>query len=109
MRTLCSAVSRWPGSTTPRWPPRCRRWRSILSERDSLFKQGLLSNRPLLAAVALTLVLQLATVYLPLLQPIFRTTAPPHHRITALSAVNRALCFALAALVLIAAEAGKAG
>jgi Ca2+-transporting ATPase len=73
---------------------------AIRSERDSLFRQGLLSNRPLLAAVLLTLVLQAATVYLPLLQPIFRTTA--------LSAADLGLCVGLAALVFIAAEAEKA-
>jgi len=73
---------------------------AIRSEHDSLFSQGLLSNRPLLAAVLLTLVLQLATVYLPLLQPIFRTTA--------LSGADLGLCFGLAALVFIAAEAEKA-
>ncbi|HSW04383.1 cation-translocating P-type ATPase, partial [Aquabacterium sp.] len=46
---------------------------AIRSERESLFSQGLLSNRPLLAAVALTLALQMATIYVPWLQPIFRT------------------------------------
>ncbi|MDP2008132.1 MAG: cation-translocating P-type ATPase [Rubrivivax sp.] len=73
---------------------------AIRSERESLFSQGLLSNRPLLAAVALTLVLQLATVYVPLLQPIFRTQA--------LSAGELGLCFALAALVFIVVELEKA-
>ena len=73
---------------------------AIRSERQSLFSQGLLSNRPLLAAVALTLALQLATIYLPVLQPIFRTTA--------LSAADLGLCFGLAAVVFFAAEAEKA-
>ncbi len=73
---------------------------AIRSERESLFSQGLLSNRPLLAAVALTLVLQLATVYVPVLQPIFRTQA--------LSAGELGLCFALAAVVFIAVELEKA-
>ena len=73
---------------------------AIRSERESLFSQGLLSNRPLLGAVALTLVLQLATVYVPALQPIFRTQA--------LSAAELALCFALAAVVFIAVEIEKA-
>ncbi|WP_143746867.1 cation transporting ATPase C-terminal domain-containing protein, partial [Caballeronia terrestris] len=35
------------------------------SEHMSLFEQGLLSNRPLLAAVLLTLFLQLMTIYVP--------------------------------------------
>ncbi len=73
---------------------------AIRSETDSLFTQGLSSNRPLLAAVLLTLALQLATIYLPWLQPIFRTEA--------LSAGELALCFACAAFVFAAVEAEKA-
>ena len=45
------------------------------SERDSLFQIGLLSNRPLLGAVALTVGLQLMVIYSPVLQPDFQTTA----------------------------------
>ncbi|MBA4178112.1 MAG: ATPase [Leptothrix sp. (in: Bacteria)] len=73
---------------------------AIRSERDSLFTQGLRSNLPLLAAVALTLALQLATVYVPALQPLFRTQA--------LSAGELALCFALAVVVFAAVEIEKA-
>ena len=51
---------------------------------------------PLLAAVALTLLLQLATVCLPVLQRIFHTQA--------LSAAELALCFGLAAVVFVAVE-----
>ncbi|MGD9146035.1 MAG: cation-translocating P-type ATPase [Anaerolineae bacterium] len=43
--------------------------------RDSLFKVGLLSNKPLLGAVLLTFGLQLAVVYVPFLQDLFKTTA----------------------------------
>jgi len=46
---------------------------AIRSERESLFQQGLRSNKPLLAAFTLTLILQLATVYVPFLNPIFHT------------------------------------
>jgi Ca2+-transporting ATPase len=46
---------------------------AIRGDRDSLFRQGLLSNRPLLGAVALTFALQMATIYVPLLQPVFKT------------------------------------
>ncbi len=72
----------------------------IRSEHESLFSQGLGSNRPLLGAVALTVVLQAATTYLPALQPLFHTHA--------LSAPEAALCGALAGLVFVAAEADKA-
>ena len=46
---------------------------AIRSEKESLFSQGLLTNKPLLGAVILTFVLQMATVYVPVLNPIFRT------------------------------------
>jgi P-type Ca2+ transporter type 2C len=46
---------------------------AIRSERDSFFKQGALSNKPLLAAVLLTFVLQMATIYVPALNPVFKT------------------------------------
>jgi Ca2+-transporting ATPase len=46
---------------------------AIRSEYDSLFKLGLTSNPPLLAAVLLTLGLQLAVVYLPALNTLFHT------------------------------------
>jgi Ca2+-transporting ATPase len=45
------------------------------SNRDSLFKIGLSSNKPLLGAVLLTLVLQLAVTYVGPLQVIFNTQA----------------------------------
>ncbi|MFN2227794.1 MAG: cation-translocating P-type ATPase, partial [Anaerolineae bacterium] len=43
--------------------------------RESLFTVGLWSNRALLGAVLLTFVLQLAVVYVPFLQDLFRTDA----------------------------------
>lgn len=46
---------------------------AIRSERESLFTLGLKSNLALLGAVALTLVLQLCTLYVPLLNRIFKT------------------------------------
>jgi Ca2+-transporting ATPase len=48
---------------------------AIRSSRDSLFQQGLGSNKALLAAVTLTFVLQLAVTYLPFLQAVFHTKA----------------------------------
>ncbi len=46
---------------------------AIRSERQSLFTMGLFSNIPLLGAVLLTFVLQMATVYVPFLNPVFKT------------------------------------
>lgn len=46
---------------------------AIRSETQSLFRQGLFSNLPLLGAVALTCVLQMATIYIPFLNPVFNT------------------------------------
>ena len=73
---------------------------AIRSETDSLFTQGLRSNLPLLGAVAFTFVLQLATIYVPWLNPIFKTEP--------LDAWELALCVALAALVFVAVELEKA-
>ncbi len=73
---------------------------AIRSEGQSIVSLGLRSNRPLLGAVALTFALQLAVIYVPVLQPIFRTEA--------LSGAELALCLACAALVTAAVEAEKA-
>jgi Ca2+-transporting ATPase len=73
---------------------------AIRSEREPLWRQGLTSNAPLLGAVLLTLALQLATIYVPWLQPIFKTEA--------LDASELAICFSAAAVVYGAAEAEKA-
>jgi Ca2+-transporting ATPase len=72
---------------------------AIRSERDSLFSQGLWSNWPLIGAVALTFVLQMATIYVPVLNPIFNT-AP-------LAARELGFCLAMSSVVFLAAEAEK--
>ena len=46
---------------------------SIRSSRDSLLKIGFFSNRALVGAVGLTLILQLAVIYWPPLQQLFKT------------------------------------
>lgn len=46
---------------------------AIRSERESLFSQGLLSNRPLAGAFLITFALQMGTIYVPQLNPIFKT------------------------------------
>jgi Ca2+-transporting ATPase len=72
---------------------------AIRSERESLFKIGLLSNRPLLGAVVLTFVLQMAVIYVPWLNPIFKTAPLP--------AAELLVCLAAASIVFIAVEAHK--
>jgi Ca2+-transporting ATPase len=72
---------------------------AIRSERESLFTQGLLSNKPLLGAVGLTLALQLATIYVPALNGVFKTEP--------LSAVELTLAAAVAGLVFVAVEIEK--
>lgn len=46
---------------------------AIRSERESLFTQGVFTNKPLLLSVATTFGLQLCTIYIPSLNPIFKT------------------------------------
>jgi len=72
---------------------------AIRSERESLFRQSLWSNRPLLGAVVLTFCLQLATLYVPALAGVFRTAA--------LSAFELIACVGLASIIFIAVEGEK--
>ncbi len=72
---------------------------AIRSETDSLFELGLRSNLPLLGAVGATAATLLATVYLPPLQAVLRTTA--------LTGAELALSTLLPALVFVAAETEK--
>ena len=48
---------------------------SVRSERDSLWRLGLFSNRSLLAAVALTFILQIVVIYWPPAQELLNTEA----------------------------------
>jgi P-type Ca2+ transporter type 2C len=50
---------------------------AIRSERDSVFTIGLRSNPAMLGALFSTFLLQLAVIYIPFLQPIFKTTSLP--------------------------------
>ena len=72
---------------------------AIRSERASLFRQGVLSNRPLLAAVALSFALQMATVYVPFLNPVFETVP--------LTAGQLAITLLLSTIVFAAVEVEK--
>jgi Ca2+-transporting ATPase len=73
---------------------------AVRSEKESFFRQGVLSNKPLLGAVLLTLALQMATIYVPALNPIFKT-AP-------LSAGELLITFLLSSVVFFAVEMEKA-
>ncbi len=64
---------------------------AIRSERLSLFRIGLLSNKPLLGAVILTGILQLGLVYVPFLQSALGRS--PCRRLTLLSASPLLLSF----------------
>jgi Ca2+-transporting ATPase len=72
---------------------------AIRSERESLFTQGLLSNRPLVGAVALTFLLQMAVVYVPAFNRIFHTEP--------LSGAALALALGTSAMVFAAVEMEK--
>jgi len=72
---------------------------AVRSERESLFTLGLMSNRYMLGAVLLTVALQLMVIYVPALNPIFKTQPLP--------LFDLGICFALSSLVLLAVEIEK--
>ncbi len=73
---------------------------AIRSESRSLFHSGLLSNPALLFAVLISIALQLAVTYIPLLQPVFHTEALTFNELL--------LVFGLSSIVFIAVEIEKA-
>jgi Ca2+-transporting ATPase len=72
---------------------------AVRSETHPLFGRRFFANPALLGAVVLTVGLQLAVVYLPVLQDIFRTDG--------LTAQQLAVCFGLALVVPLAVECEK--
>lgn len=72
---------------------------AVRSENASLFHIGLFSNLPMLGAILLTLLLQLAVIYMPVLNSIFHTQPLPIY--------DLAVCLALSFLVLVAVEIEK--
>jgi P-type Ca2+ transporter type 2C len=72
---------------------------AIRSEHASFFTLGAWSNRPLLGAVLLTFALQMAALYVPFLNRIFKTEP--------LDPVELALCLALSSVVFVAVEIQK--
>jgi P-type Ca2+ transporter type 2C len=72
---------------------------AVRSETGSLFRMGLFGNLPMLGAVTLTLLLQLAVIYVPALNSIFYTQPLPMF--------DLAVCLAVSSLVLFAVEIEK--
>jgi len=69
------------------------------SQRDSFFSIGLMTNRAMVGAVSLAILLQLAAVYVPFLQTFFKTTG--------LSGADLALAVGLSTLLFWALELQK--
>ncbi len=72
---------------------------AIRSNRDSLFRIGVFSNRLMVGSLLLTLVLQMAVIYLPPFQTIFKTEA--------LSVWELCGCFAISTIVFWSVELQK--
>lgn len=72
---------------------------AIRSERQFLFRQGILSNLPLLGAVLLTVALQCLVIYLPAANDIFHTQPLSFREIL--------ICLAAAAIAFHAVELEK--
>jgi Ca2+-transporting ATPase len=72
---------------------------AIRSSRDSLFRIGVFSNMALISSVALTFGLQLAVIYWPPMQSIFKTTP--------LTALELIACILLSTVVFWAVETQK--
>jgi Ca2+-transporting ATPase len=72
---------------------------AIRSERQSLFTIGLFSNKPLLGAIAITVVLQLLVIYIPLANEIFKTQP--------LTLAEMGMCIGVSMVVLVGVEIEK--
>ena len=72
---------------------------AVRSERAALLSIGIFSNLPMVLAVSITLLLQLAVIYLPVLNGIFHTQPLP--------ALDLLVCLALSSTVLIVVETEK--
>ena len=68
---------------------------AIRSEKESLFRIGLLSNKPLLGAVLLSFVFQMATIYVPFLNPIFKTVPLTFNELMFILTISSTIFFAV--------------
>ncbi|HAT73207.1 MAG TPA: ATPase [Elusimicrobia bacterium] len=108
MGALCLATQAWAIRTGAHWQTivftvlclsQLGHALAIRSEKRSLFHMGVFSNKPLIYSVALTLGLQLAVIYAPWLNAVFRTVP--------LSPRELAAALALSTVVFLAVEAEK--
>lgn len=74
---------------------------AIRSDFKSLFQQGVFSNKQLIGAVLLTFALQIAVIYVPFLQNIFRTKS--------LTLIELIICIGLSSIIFWAVELEKWG
>jgi len=72
---------------------------AIRSEKESFFVNGFFSNPAMAATIIFTFVLQMATIYVPVLNPIFKTQA--------LSMGELAICLVMSSVVFFAVEIEK--
>ena len=68
---------------------------AIRSRKESLFSQGLFSNKPLVGAFILTFALQMATIYVPFLNPIFKTEPLTSSELTITIVLSSVVFFAV--------------
>lgn len=80
---------------------------AIRSENQSLFSIGIFSNKPLIASVILSLMLQLCITYIPFLQPIFKTEALTLNEFLGVGAASSIVFFAVEIEKAIARRNGK--
>jgi Ca2+-transporting ATPase len=72
---------------------------AIRSDWKSLFNQGIFANKQLVGAILLTLVLQMAVIYVPFLQDIFHTQS--------LTFIELLSCIGLSSIIFWAVELEK--
>ena len=72
---------------------------AVRSDSEAIWRLGLFSNVPMIGAIGLTIALQLMVIYVPALNPIFKTEPLP--------LVDLLACFAFALVVPVAVEARK--
>ncbi len=72
---------------------------AIRSDRYSLFQAGIFSNKPMLAAVLFTFVMQLAVIYVPFFQGLFKTVS--------LTLKDMMICIGLSLIIFAAVEFEK--